>query len=293
MVKNLERSQGGFSRIKDLVKELGTHGPCVARTALFLNNNRKRPLSTQMVKGRQELAIKNKRTYNDTLSLSAQKNRWLIDFKKEAMVKSLIIRKRGQTCYQMKWGLSRQLHPNIYKKLKYFSVFKGLVSKILKGNSRSIKQVRPYLYSDLNGLSTTAGFQKTLYNKVSMQSGRLQPGTNRRKHSHSHYLIIKNQFRRINKTFHYIGKQSISNIVAFALKMAYCFKPAKNTCSIFNSAPLPGLRAVPGLISAIETQLPIMLWRNQFKYHLTSSRRALLHKNTRQGGTICALGLSP
>ncbi len=292
MVKNLERSQGSVPRIKDLVKELGACGPCVAHKTLFLNTNRKG--LTQMAKESQKLTIKSKGTHNDMLSLSAQENRWLIYFKKEATVKSLIIRKRRHACYRTQLGLSSQLHPHIYKKLKNVPPFllKGLVSKVLKDNSRFIKQVRPYLYSDLKGSSTTAGFQKTLYNKVSMQGGRLLPGTNRRKHSHSHYLIIKNQFRRINKTFHYIGKQSISNIVAFALKMAYCFKPAKYTCSIFNSAPLPGLRAIPGLISAIETQLSIMLWRNQFRYHLTSSRRALLHKNTRQGDAICALCLS-
>ena len=204
------------------------------------------------------------------------------NFQKEVTIKTQIIRGNALEVINSKVFSLNASGPDIYKKVKCFIALKGFISKLLKGNSYCIKQMRPYLYSDLKGFSTTAGFKKALYNKVSMQDRRLQPGTNRRKHNHSHYLIITNQFRRIKKTFHYVGKQNFSNIVAFVLKTAYFFKPVKSICFIFNSAPLPSIRAIPYLVSTIETQIMVLLWRNQFRCHLTNSKQALLHQNTKQ-----------
>ena len=124
-----------------------------------------------------------------------------------------------------------------------------------------------------------------------MKDRKLQPSTNRRKHNHSHYLIITNQFRRINKTFHYVGRPNLLNIVAFALKTAYVFESAKYICFISNSAPSASIRAIPYLVSTIETQIMVLLWRNQFRCHLTGSRQTLLHQNTEQG--IRSLHLCP
>ncbi len=258
MNKNLEVNQGQ-TQIKNLIKALGVP-----------------PLE---IRGQRAKESDSLTKINPFI-----KPYYLNNFQKEATIKTQTIRGSAlEVFYPKVFDLNVQPGSDIYKKVKCFIVLKGFISKLLKGNSCCIKQIRPYLYSDLKGSSTTAGFQKTLYNKVSMQDRRLQPGTNRRKHNHSHYLIITNQFRRINKTFHYVGKQNFSNIVAFVLKTAYFVKPVKYICFIFSSAPLPNIRTIPYLISTIETQITVLLWRNQFRCHLTSSKQTLLHQNTKQG----------
>lgn len=268
MNEYLEAKQGQQTQVKEFIKALGVL-----------------EVQKQKASENHSLGKSNRRTNNTTFFLQALKNiRNLNHFQKKTTINTQTIRSDVLEVFYQKILNLNNKDPCVYQKVKCLLLLKGFVGKLVKDNSRFIKQIRPYLYSDLKGSSTAAGFQKTLYNKVSMQNRRLQPGTNRRKHNHSHSLIIINQFRRINKTFYYIGRHNFSNIVAFVLKKAHFFKPAKGICFIFNSTPksVCFIRAIPNLISIIETQVSVLLWRNQFRCHLTSSRQALLHRNTKQ-----------
>lgn len=161
----------------------------------------------------------------------------------------------------------------------FFNVLQKFTSLLLKKNVYLIREVYPFIYTSLKGASTISGFKKVLYNKTLVQDRRLKPAYNRRKHNTSHYMVIQNQFARLNKAFVYLGKNKLASMVGLALKTAYStIYPAfgwvkTKKRNYFNNKLSIRAKAIPNLVSVIEDQTTLLLWRNQFYSSLTKSRQ--------------------
>lgn len=168
---------------------------------------------------------------------------------------------------------------SLLKRTKY-ALLEGFLNRLFKDNNALIKVS---LLNILKGSTSTAGFKKMLYNRIKIQNNRLYPSYNRRKHNHSHYILITTQLGKLSKTLHYLSKNKLKNFITLALKKALGNKE-QNTTKIayrpvgFNSFGIR-TRAIPNLISILETQTGTLLWRNQFKHCLAYSRQTLLHGN--------------
>lgn len=170
----------------------------------------------------------------------------------------------------------------IYQEIENPVILVGQTCLLLKNNYRLIRQVHSFLWGNLKGSCTAAGFKKVLYNRITVINRQLKPGYNRRKHNHSHSIIITNQLRRIDKAFRYVGRNKLLSIIALALGVGYKLKAEEQTNTIFSNNQLPSFRTIPNLVSTIETQEALLLWRNQFRYSVDSCRQALLHRNLNQ-----------
>lgn len=198
------------------------------------------------------------------------------------------------------------LHSTFFKIKPFFNILQKFTSLLLKRNVYLVRGAYPFIYGGLKGASTIGGFKKVLYNKVLVQDRRLKPAYNRRKHNISHYMVIQNQFARLDKTFVYLGKNKLANMIGLVLKTTYPmifpafnwvgkqslqtfktegFEPLtlkrvsgkrgkdKNGMNYFNSRPLIRGKTIPTLVSIIEGQVTLLLWRNQFNGSLTKSRQ--------------------
>ena len=170
----------------------------------------------------------------------------------------------------------------IHQEIENPVILVGQTCLLLKNNYRLIRQVHSFLWGNLKGSCTAAGFKKVLYNRITVVNRQLKPGYNRRKHNHSHSIIITNQLRRIDKAFRYVGRNKLLSIIALALGVGYNLKAKEQKNTIFSSNQLPSFRTIPNLVSTIETQEALLLWRNQFRYSVDSCRQALLHRNLNQ-----------
>lgn len=181
-------------------------------------------------------------------------------------------------------GMSHRPFLNILQK------FTGL---LLKNNAHLVREAYPFLYAGLKGASTIAGFKKVLYNKVNVQDRRLKPVYNRRKHNISHYMVVQNQLTRLDKAFFYLGKNKLASIIGLVLKTAYSVIPCsfswikakKQNC--FNNRLSIRARAIPNLVSIIEGQVTLLLWRNQFNNSLTKSRQDRRQGISQNLGVFC------
>nr|YP_010216421.1 ribosomal protein S4 [Ulva intestinalis]UBR43442.1 ribosomal protein S4 [Ulva intestinalis] len=165
---------------------------------------------------------------------------------------------------------------SLLKKTKLIK-FHGFLSKLLTANNALVKSI---VLSFLKSSTSTAGFKQVLYNRIKIQNNRLHPSYNRRKHSHSHHILITNQLGKLSKTFHYLSANKLKNFITLALRKAFGYKEENTTttpyCAIsrfFKS------RSTPDLIAILETQICALIWRNQFKHCLANSRQAVLHGN--------------
>nr|YP_010021564.1 ribosomal protein S4 [Ulva rigida]QOL10405.1 ribosomal protein S4 [Ulva rigida] len=155
--------------------------------------------------------------------------------------------------------------------------FNGFLNKLLTANNALVKLI---LFSFLKGSTSTTGFKQVLYNRIRIENNRLYPLYNRRKHSHSHHILITNQLGKLSKTFHYLSRNKLKNFITLALTKALGYK-GKSTNTIpycFISRHISA-RSTPDLIAILETQICTLIWRNQFKHCLGNSRQAVLHAN--------------
>jgi hypothetical protein len=98
-------------------------------------------------------------------------------------------------------------------------------------------------------------------------------------------MVVQNQFARLDKAFVYLGKNKLGNIMGVVLKTAYStvlpagwIKTKKH--NYFNNKLSIRAKTIPHLVSIIEGQVYLLLWRNQFNGSLTKSRQ-----DRRQGGS--------
>jgi hypothetical protein len=159
-----------------------------------------------------------------------------------------------------------------------FNVLQKFTDLLLKKNIYLIRETYPFICAGLKGTSTIGGFKKVLYNKILVQDRRLKPTYNRRKHNITHYMVVQNQFAKLDKTFVYLGKNILDNIMGVVLKTAYSTVPLKvriktKKHSYFNNKLSIRAKAIPNLVSIIEGQIYLLLWRNQFNGSLTKSRQ--------------------
>lgn len=158
----------------------------------------------------------------------------------------------------------------------FFNVLQKFTDLLLKKNIYLIREAYPFICAGLKGASTIGGFKKVLYNKILVHDRRLKPAYNRRKHNITHYMVVQNQFARLDKAFVYLGKNKLGNIMGVVLKTAYSTVPPAGWIktrkhNYFNIS----IRAktIPNLVSIIEGQVYLLLWRNQFNGSLTKSRQ--------------------
>lgn len=188
-----------------------------------------------------------------------------------------IINTRPAKVLQKKTEFAGMLHRTFLSTGSFFNILQKTTDLLLKTNAYLIREACPFIYAGLKGASTIGGFKKVLYNKVLVQDRRLKPAYNRRKHSISHYMVVQNQLARLDKTFVYLGKNKLASIIGLILKSAYCkATPAKAKIKKYNclsnKRSIRG-KAIPNLVSAIEGQKTLLLWRNQFSSSLTKSRQ--------------------
>lgn len=155
----------------------------------------------------------------------------------------------------------------------FFNVLQKFTGALLKKNGRLIKETYPLIYASLKSSSTIGGFKKVLYNKALVHDRRLKPGYNRRKHSISYSMVVKNQFARLDKAFVYFGKNKLASIISLVLKAAYPAIPEAFSKAHRKNKNLIRTKAIPTLVSIIEGQVAQLLWRNQFSCLLTKSRQ--------------------
>lgn len=172
-----------------------------------------------------------------------------------------------------------------------FGALVGVARLLTKGNSTLLRRMGSRLSrgaGSLSGCSTAPGFKKALYNRIHAQERRLRPPGDRRRHSHSHLLIVTNQLRRADRALCYVGRKKFSSIVASSLRGAHAPLGRAEALAHLFSGEAANARAVPGFASAMEARIPSLLWRNQFAAHFASSRQALLHRSGRRAmGAFC------
>jgi hypothetical protein len=104
----------------------------------------------------------------------------------------------------------------------------------LRKNANYTRNIHPVLRNSLRGCTTVTGFKKSLYSKIKIQDHRLLPSYNRRKHNHSHYMVIENQLRNTSKTFQYISRTRLRYIIAASLKNAHTHYRLKSYAAEFS-----------------------------------------------------------
>nr|YP_010003151.1 ribosomal protein S4 [Ulva torta]AZP40256.1 ribosomal protein S4 [Ulva torta] len=166
-----------------------------------------------------------------------------------------------------------KIHP-LLKKTKHV-VFQGFFNKLLKANNALVKLI---LVNFLKASTSTIGFKQTLYNRIKIENNRLYPSYNRRKHNHSHHILITNQLGKLSKTLHYLSKNKLKNFITLALRKALGHR-SKNSTLIYQLSGYISTRSTPNLISILENQMGALIWRNQFRHSLAYSRQTLLHGN--------------
>nr|ARO34870.1 ribosomal protein S4 [Ulva compressa] len=108
----------------------------------------------------------------------------------------------------------------LLKKTKLIK-FHGFLNQLLIANDALVKLI---LFSCLKSCTSMAGFKQVLYNRIKIQNNRLHPSYNRRKHSHSHHILITNQLGKLSKTFHYLSTNKVKNFITLALRKAFGYK---------------------------------------------------------------------
>lgn len=131
------------------------------------------------------------------------------------------------------------------------------------------------------GTSNLSGFKKRLFFRVRALNGRLMPALNRRKHSHSHHMILENQVKNFSKTFSYVKKKTLSFWAAEALSESYGpgvrsplalllppLEEGRKTGNTNKPMRLKNRFSVAHLTSTAETQQKSLFWRHGFCYSL-------------------------
>lgn len=153
------------------------------------------------------------------------------------------------------------LKPSLVKNLAHDlskTTFNMFITKHVKLNFAHDASLKPQ--SQLNG------FKKSLYNRVLLHNFRLEPNYNRRKHSISHYMLLRNQYTKLSKVFGYLSKNQINFFIAYALKNSFT-----DTTNMYRTRP------VPTLVSLIESKSSYVLFRN------LASSKAFYKINLNQG----------
>jgi hypothetical protein len=123
----------------------------------------------------------------------------------------------------------------------------------------------------LLGASSVVGFKKQLFHQVMARGHMLYPGFNRRKFNHSYSMVVNNHHIKLSKAFSGLSKNRLSFYIGFALKAAHQYlivpRHKKTTRK----------RAMPYLVSNIESDTALLLLRCQDQYSLRTSRVSINH----------------
>jgi len=151
---------------------------------------------------------------------------------------------------------------------KWFTTTQNLNFLLIKKLFSNTNQI-----SMLKGEASLIGFKKALYNRIKINNYRLEPAYNRRKHSLSHYILLNNQYSKLSKSFGYLSKNKIDFFIGAALKKTY-----KN----FDPNFIKSNRAIPHLVTLIETDSSPILYRNMFSNSLAQAKHVLRHRLTQR-----------
>jgi hypothetical protein len=132
--------------------------------------------------------------------------------------------------------------------------------------------------------SSCVGFKKQLFFRVRVFHEGLMPAFDRRKHSHSHAMLLENPVRNLSKTFNYVKKQTLRFWVAEALmgstgavnnsfKQKNSFKQNsfKQKNSFWKYFP------TAHLVNNVESQYKVLLWRHAFTVSLNHAALSVRH----------------
>jgi hypothetical protein len=152
---------------------------------------------------------------------------------------------------------------------------KSIVSKLIKRKSRSAssyktsKNKTKFANEDFfrMGACALTGFKKQVYRPVRAYNGRIQPSLNRRKHAHSHMMILDHQIRQLSKAFNYIKIKTIKFWSAQSMLINYAnwytLNPsnvASNLSSLVNFSSLP----TRNLVKIIDMFPKSLVWKNTY-----------------------------
>lgn len=148
---------------------------------------------------------------------------------------------------------------------------KFLITNLKTHRAKNVKQFK------LKKLSCSQpGFKKLMFNRVLVRGNSFEPSYNRRKHSHSHRLIINHQLQNLSKTFGYLSQNKIKFCIAQSLKLCYGIK--KQRLLDTNKALINSKTTLVFMTDLIETHSHILLTRNQYSGSLRSAQQKLNHQ---------------
>jgi hypothetical protein len=211
--------------------------------------------------------------------------------KKKSIGDNIINTKRVKV-QQKKIRFIGVLYCAFFKIKPLFNILQKFTDLLLKKNIFLIKEAYPFICTGLKGASTIGGFKKVLYNKILVQDRRLKPAYNRRKHNITHYMVVQNQLARLDKAFVYLGKNKLVNIIGVIFKTVYSIVPwagwiKTKKHNYFNNKLSIRAKAIPNLVSIIEGQVTLLLWRNQFNSSLTKSRQDCRQGASQNLNVVC------
>ena len=123
------------------------------------------------------------------------------------------------------------------------------------------------------GSSNIAGFKKRLFNQVMARGDLLYPAFNRRKHNHTHKLVVYNQLAKLSKSLSYLSVNKIRFYIGFALNEAgYTTRKGE-----VNNTSTLRRRTVFSLVGVVETDTALLLTRWQRYLSLAQSRQSINH----------------
>ena len=119
------------------------------------------------------------------------------------------------------------------------------------------------------GASSIVGFKKHHFNQIMAQGHMLYPPFNRRKHNHSYAMVVNNHHVKLSKSFHYLSKKKMAFYIGFALKTAQRM--------VSSDKKTTRKRAMPYLVSVMESDTALLLLRCQDQFFLKKSRQSIIH----------------
>jgi hypothetical protein len=165
----------------------------------------------------------------------------------------------------------------IKSKLNKLNRSKSIVSKLIKRKSRSASSYRtPQSLANEDffrmGACALVCFKKLVYRPVRAYNGRIQPSLNRRKHAHSHMMILDHQIRQLSKTFNYIKIKTIKFWSAQSMLINYAnwytlnpFQKSGNNITT-NLSSLVNFSSLPtkNLVKIIDMFPKSLVWKNAY-----------------------------
>lgn len=166
----------------------------------------------------------------------------------------------------------------------YFQTGKSNLNCLLTGKSKTTD----LLTIALKACSSLSGFKKSLFNRVKIANYRLEPMYNRRKHSISHYVLLKNQYSKLSKSLGYIKKKKMDYLIGITLKKTFSTYTQTLTYSKINEkhTVLKFKRSIPYFVALLETDFSPIVYKNLFSYTYAHAKHIQRHHLTKKNACV-------